>query len=116
MKELNESQLIIIRDRLKELLSKGEHKIVFTKSDGSTRVMRSTRDASLMEESLVEQLRASPGLKKDGTPKKEPVSAVRCVDLDINEWRSFSIEKLISIDETPFPEYLNSIAELGEHE
>ena len=93
-----------IRNALKSLLSSGIHTVVFTKSDGTERTMQCTRDPELLSEILSEGLQ--PGVKKDGTPKAEPVTSVRAVDVTINEWRAFTIKNIISVNGKPFNQYL----------
>lgn len=104
MVELNEQQSIEVRDALKALLSSGTHKIEFLKADGSERVMNCTRDPELLSETLSEGL--SEGTKKDGTPKKEPTTSVRAVDVEKGEWRAFTIAKVLKVNDMPFNEYL----------
>ena len=104
MIELNEEQSIEVRDALKVLLSKGVHQIKFLKADGSERVMNCTRDPDLLPETLIEGL--TEGTKKDGTPRKEPTTSVRAVDVEKDEWRAFTIAKVLEVNLVPFNEYL----------
>lgn len=106
MVELTEAQSIEVRDALKALLSKGIHQIKFLKADGSERIMNCTRDPELLSETLTEGL--TEGTKKDGTPKKEPTTSVRAVDVEKGEWRAFTIAKVIEVNSVPFDEYLKN--------
>ena len=69
-------------------LKTGVHTIVFTKSDGSERTMKAT----LLKESV------EPLLK--GNDKRSVVydDIIPVVDTELNEWRSFDIASLKSID------------------
>ena len=106
MIELNEDQSIEVRDALKALLSKGTHTVRFLKADGSERVMNCTRDLDLLSETLIEGL--GEGTKKDGTPRKEPTTSVRVVDVEKGEWRAFTIAKVLEINGMSFNEYLKN--------
>lgn len=61
--------------------------VTFKKKDGTIRKMRCTRNPSLIPEEF--------------HPKNESVesaSALRVFDLDKNEWRSFVLENVMSVD------------------
>ena len=71
-----------------ETLKNGVHTIVFTKRDGSERTMKAT----LLKETV------EPLLK--GNDKRSVVydNIIPVVDTELNEWRSFDIASLKSID------------------
>lgn len=69
-------------------LKTGVHTIVFTKSDGSERTMKAT----LLKETV------EPLLKGGDNRRIVPSYIVPVVDVDLNEWRSFDINFLKSID------------------
>ena len=71
-----------------ETLKNGVHTIVFTKRDGSERTMKAT----LLKETV------EPLLK--GNDKRSVVydDIIPVVDTELNEWRSFDIASLKSID------------------
>lgn len=76
-------------NEIKELLSTGTHKVVFTKVDGTLRTMNCTRDNTII--GAVVETRAS---------EKEPVineSVMVAFDLDIDKFRSFKVDSVISI-------------------
>ena len=76
------------RDEVVETLKNGVHTIVFTKRDGSERTMKAT----LLKETF------EPLLK--GNDKRSVVydDIIPVVDTELNEWRSFDIASLKSID------------------
>lgn len=62
--------------------------VTFTKKDGTVRVMRCT-----LQPELLPQIE----LKENITPRKESTTSMRVFDLDKNEWRSFTIKNVKSI-------------------
>lgn len=64
-------------------------KVVFLKANGEERVMNAT-----LKEDVVQPL--MEGVNHSGRAYN-PMQ-IRCVDTDKNEWRSFNLEKLISIE------------------
>lgn len=61
--------------------------ITFTKKDGSTRIMRCTRNMKLVPE----EFHPKEGVTDSGT-------SIRVFDLDKQEWRSFIAENVTHID------------------
>lgn len=61
--------------------------ITFTKKDGSTRIMRCTRNISL----IPKEFHPKEGVNDSGT-------SIRVFDLDKQEWRSFIAESVTHID------------------
>lgn len=70
---------------LKDLLKTTPGEIVFTKKDGTERVMKCTLEADKLPK--VE-------LKEDVKPRKESTTSLRVFDLEKNEWRSFTINSV----------------------
>ena len=94
---LVESDQIKLRDYLKSLLSEGIHSIVFAKKDGSQRLLNGTRDPNQIGHELYEKY-MNPPPKKDGKERMESKTSVPTFDMDINQWRAFSIIDLLEID------------------
>ena len=59
--------------------------VIFTKKDGTERVMRCTLQPELLPK--VE-------LKENAKTRKESTTSMRVFDLDKNEWRSFTIKSV----------------------
>lgn len=62
--------------------------VTFTKADGSERVMRCTKNPSIISEVYV-----APEKKTD-RERKETAGVVAVFDLDKNDWRSFRLESV----------------------
>ena len=89
---LNEKDLDKFKRWLKGLLKNKTVTITFTKKDGSTRVMRCTRDSSVIP--LAKLPKEDPA-----KPAKTPTGdAVQAFDLDLNEWRAFNTANITRID------------------
>jgi hypothetical protein len=88
---------IKLREFLKAKLSVGTHEIVFEKKDKSIRVLRGTRDAALISAELFEQF-MNPPPRKDGAERSESTTSLPTFDVEASAWRSFSFDKLISVD------------------
>ena len=76
---------------LKGMLTVSEGIVIFTKSDGSERVMKCTLNP--------EQL-PKVEIKEDAKPRKESTTSMRVFDLEKNEWRSFTIKKVKQVNFT----------------
>jgi hypothetical protein len=74
---------------LKEMLHVSPAKVTFTKKDGTERVMNCTLQTELLP--VVE-------LKEDAKPRKESTTSMRVFDLDLKEWRSFTIKNIKKIE------------------
>lgn len=94
---LTEQDSIILREHLKGVLAVGITEIVFMKKDGSIRKLSGTRDPNLI--GLEEYNAKVNAVNKDGTPRKESTTSLPVFDTNINEWRTFSFENLISVGE-----------------
>lgn len=62
-------------------------RIVFTKADGSERVMRATKNPSLIPQEDRDTESSRPA----------PTEACRVYDLDLDAWRSFRYDRLIEM-------------------
>jgi hypothetical protein len=73
-------------------LSENTATVTFTKKDGTTRVMRCTRDSNLIPSEKL--------AKEDpNKPAKVPTGdAVQAFDLDIGEWRAFNTGNITRIE------------------
>jgi hypothetical protein len=69
------------------LLRRGTCEVVFRKVDGTTRTMRATLDQDYITDN---------GLTPTGGGSAVPDSQVRCIDVGINQWRSFNVDTVIS--------------------
>lgn len=76
--------LALVIHKTKANLASGKHEIRFTKADGTERVMKATRDPSLIPES-----------KSPKTRKKEKAGIISVFDLDKGEWRSFNVLRFL---------------------
>lgn len=89
---------------LESLLREETVEVVFTKSDGSERVMRCTKKTKIIDEGvkLLEQKRAKD-LSDEVVPKKPKRNApvkvgnITVWDVDAGDWRSFRIRSLTNI-------------------
>lgn len=78
------------KQEIKKLLRQGVVEFTFTKADGSVRSMNGTTKADLL-----------PVLDEDSTSKThsvEPDHLVRVFDVDIQDWRSFRIDSLLTFN------------------
>lgn len=75
-------------DTYKSLLDSGECKITFTKTDGSERIMKCTRKATLIPEEHT--------AKSDGIKHNEDV--IRVFDTENQGWRSFRVDSVKSFE------------------
>ena len=79
------------RDDMVNLLRQGKSTVVFTKVDGTERVMKCTLNETLMPTDQ----RPTP-LAEGATPRKESLEAIRVFDTDIQAWRSFRVDSVKS--------------------
>lgn len=77
-------------EAINKMLQNGVVNVTFTKKDGSERVMRCTKNLSMVSEEKLPK----------GYDMNLSNDVFRVYDLDINEWRSFRYDsiKLISIE------------------
>ena len=77
--------------KIKKILSEGTHEVTFTKADGSKRVMKATLDREYLSQF------------EDYDPKAKPSEyvneeVVKCMDTDIDQWRSFKVDSVTAIE------------------
>lgn len=87
-----------IHSWLKGVLVTTEATITFTKVDGTERVMKCTLEADKLPPVVV---------KEDAKPRKQSDStkALRVFDLEVKEWRSFTIKNIKRIELTIGDDY-----------
>ena len=77
------------RQSLSETLQTGIHTVTFTKVDGTERSMPCTLDPTILPTIEVTE--------EKKVPRKLNPDTMRVYVTDINEWRSFRIENVISV-------------------
>lgn len=87
MINLTHADRIKLREYLKAVLSIGTHQVIFEKKDRSIRIMNCTRDERQLNEAA-----AVAGVRSESD------TAISVVDTDLSEWRSFTLENLVSVD------------------
>lgn len=68
-------------------LTKGVCTVKFIKADGTERTMHATLEPNFLKSSL---------LATTSTSTDKDTSAIKAVDVDINEWRTFKVDKVVS--------------------
>lgn len=82
---------MLSKTELKENLSKSVAKVVFNKSDGSTRIMNCTLISEFLpEKKLDESVRH--------VPRRENDEVLAVWDLDNKGWRSFNVNSVIEVE------------------
>lgn len=71
-------------------LKEGICEVVFTKRDGSQRIMNATLNDKILEE-IFGQRQDNDGEKKT---RKQSEDVVVCLDVDKKEWRSFRVDSV----------------------
>lgn len=82
---------------LKDILADGAHNIVFMKADESFRPMRCTRDIAIIEEFI------GPVDMSANTPAVN-TETIKVFDVQAEAWRSFRIDRLVSVNGIPASE------------
>ncbi|MGR2462194.1 SH3 beta-barrel fold-containing protein, partial [Salmonella enterica] len=95
------SKQYVLQQMLFSILADGEHELIFRKADDSHRVMLATRDTVLIE--VAEKgdkafTAAEPEEKKER--KETNILNVVVYDLEAKAWRSFRVDRLVSINGT----------------
>lgn len=95
------SKQYVLQQMLFSILADGEHELIFRKADDSHRVMLATRDSVLIE--VAEKgdkafTAAEPEEKKER--KETNILNVVVYDLEAKAWRSFRVDRLVSINGT----------------
>jgi hypothetical protein len=76
---------------LKSVLKQSPAKVTFTKKDGSNRVMQCTLDPTLLPQKT---------LTENTKPRKSNENTMSVYDLDAENWRSFIIKNVTSVELT----------------
>lgn len=82
---------MLSKAELKENLSKSVAKVVFNKSDGSTRIMNCTLMANFLPERKLDE-------NVCNIPRRENDDVLAVWDLDNEGWRSFNINSVIEVE------------------
>ena len=78
----------LTRDEMLSRLAMDAQQVVFTKKDGTERVMNCTIDFMMIP------VEHQPVIKEDAPERKISTETIRVFDLDINEWRSFRVDSV----------------------
>ncbi len=87
--------LEMIKNDILDVLSEGTHEIIFTKNDGTVRTLMGTREFD-----------AIPDEFKPKSTTVNKGNSIPVFDTEINEWRAFSLTKLMTIDGNEYKEIL----------
>lgn len=103
--ELKTNQMVPLRSILKAILNNGTVQVVFEKVDGSIRVLNCTTNSAKITSVTGEEDDA------DGTKstRKESTSVISVFEVDEEKWKSFKLDKLISINSVKVEEILKLI-------
>ena len=88
---------IKLREYLKVVLSSGEHTVIFEKKNGDIRVLKGTRDPSIIGQELFEKW-TKPKDNADGSVRLESTDSLPTFDTEAAAWRSFSFDSLLGVD------------------
>ncbi|UOX40335.1 tail fiber protein [Aeromonas phage GomatiRiver_11] len=96
------SKQLVLQQMLFAVLADGNHELVFQKADGSHRVMNATRDPNLVEVSKRGPDAFSPATDTAEQKERKESNVLNVVvyDLAAKDWRSFRIDRLVSINGT----------------
>lgn len=97
------SKQYVLQQLLFSVLNDGQHELIFKKADDTHRVMRATRDPILIEvsERGSNAFKPADSQKVEKKERKESnVLNVVVYDIDAKDWRSFRIDRLVSINGT----------------
>ena len=89
---LTEQETMVLRERIKTILSVGVHCVVFEKANGDVRTMFASRDELEVNISFGTVFAAFRSGHRE---------SVRAFDTKLGQWRSFRLDKVISVDGTP---------------
>lgn len=82
---------MLSKAELKENLSKSVAKVVFNKSDGSTRIMNCTLISEFLPQKMLEE-------NARHVPRRENDEVLAVWDLDNEGWRSFNVNSIIEVE------------------
>lgn len=94
--KLTVEQKIALREILKTKLAMGTSEIVFEKADGTMRVMKGSRDKDVITKLVGVEIYES--YVNPSKQRKEATDMVPLFDIEIKQWRGFSIDKLVSVN------------------
>lgn len=86
---LTEQETIRICEKVKTILSVGVHEVVFEKMNGTVRRLKCTLDIDLLPKK--EEFKSETG-------KSGPRNSLYVLDVELNQWRSFRFDRLISVN------------------
>lgn len=81
-----------IRAEYSKALREGECNIVFVKMDNTQRTMRATLNSEMIDKM------ALPSSHSNRSSKKQDNNVIAVVDLDLGEWRTFRIDRVITFE------------------
>ena len=95
--DLTVNEKTLVKRAVEAMLRMGETQVIFEKKDGTMRVAQSTLQGRVISEKIGDE-----GLQKEinpAKPRRESIESCRFFELTDgkNQWRSFSMDKLISI-------------------
>lgn len=76
-------------DNIRQLLHSKICTVVFTKQDGTERTMLCTLNQNVID---------MHNLTPVGGGREGPIEQIRCVDVDIMQWRSFNLDSILSFE------------------
>lgn len=82
---------MLSKTELKENLSRSVAKVIFNKSDGSTRIMNCTLISDFLPEKIVDE-------SVRHVPRRENDEVLAVWDLDNKGWRSFNVNSVIEVE------------------
>lgn len=106
--ELKTNQLVPFHSILKAVLNNGTVQVVFEKVDGSIRVLNCTTNSAKII-SITGELDNSDEVYTAKTTRKESTSVISVFEVDEAKWKSFKLDKLISINSVKVEEILKLI-------
>lgn len=86
--KMTEAKQVTLQE-IVDILSDGVHSVEFEKLDGTWRMIQATLDTEFTGNPEVEQLDASK------------IKALAVFEPELNEWRSFRLDRMIAIDTKP---------------
>ncbi|ADM79902.1 hypothetical protein phiAS5_ORF0059 [Aeromonas phage phiAS5] len=93
--DLAEGEKVIVKRCVEAILRMGEHQVVFEKVDGTIRVANATLQPKIITEEIGKE-----GFEKETKPatiRRESFESCRFFEVGSGNWRSFQLQKLISI-------------------
>jgi hypothetical protein len=91
---MTDTQYIHLRELIRATLKSDTVKVIFTKADGTERVIKCTLDFEIIPED--KHPKTSDKAVVENTEFKR--TALRVFDVDVQEWRSFKPETVLSIN------------------